>query len=473
MQLVCRDRNRLALQADIVGAALHGIENILLPDRRRRDGGGRARGEARLRSRQPQLLARPRALAGGRYLSGRHDRAGAAALPRRRREPGAPPVRVPRRAGLEEGRAPARASSSSRSASSTTQLAGFMQPRPRAGSTEQAAILPSVVPRQRRRRRCASWTRACRASRSRRRRSSASSARPTSEAACFEVAVELAQRTLELPGVAGLHLISFRRDAGIAALCRAARDPDARGEEGYVDTVLRSRSRTVVIGPEQPFCVIGERINPTGRKAFQAQLQADDLSQLELDAAEQVAGADMLDVNVGDPLADEVGLMGRAIATAPGAHRHSALHRLVDRSRRSSRRARCLRGQGARQLGHRRGRAARGDPAARRQARRSGDRSCERRGNPHGARAATRDRAQDRVRRRRLRHQARGRRHRPARNARRRRAACGDAVRRGRAPDPRRARREHDVRRVEHCVRPTQAPARWARRSSRSRSRTG
>ena len=82
-----------------------------------------------------------------------------------------------------------------------------------------------------------------------------------------------------------------------------------------MDTVLRSRSRTVVIGPEQPFCIIGERINPTGRKAFQAQLQADDLSQLEFDAAEQAPGADMLDVNVGDPLADEVGLMGRAIAT--------------------------------------------------------------------------------------------------------------------------------------------------------------
>ena len=81
-----------------------------------------------------------------------------------------------------------------------------------------------------------------------------------------------------------------------------------------MDTVLRSRSRTVVIGPEQPFCIIGERINPTGRKAFQAQLQAGDLSQLEVDVPEQVAGgADMLDVNVGDPLADEVGLMGRAI----------------------------------------------------------------------------------------------------------------------------------------------------------------
>ena len=81
-----------------------------------------------------------------------------------------------------------------------------------------------------------------------------------------------------------------------------------------MDTVIRSRSKTVVIGPDQPFCVIGERINPTGRKAFQAQLQAGDLSQLEIDVAEQVAGgADMLDVNVGDPLADEIELMRRAI----------------------------------------------------------------------------------------------------------------------------------------------------------------
>ena len=151
-----------------------------------------------------------------------------------------------------------------------------------------------------------------------------------------------------------------------------------------MDTVLRSRSRTVVIGPEQPFCIIGERINPTGRKAFQAQLQAGDLSQLEVDVAEQVAGgADMLDVNVGDPLADEVGLMGRAIRDAPGAHRPAALHRLVgDRGARG--RARRLRGQGARQLGHGRGRPARGDPAARRRARRRRDRARERRGHPDG-----------------------------------------------------------------------------------------
>jgi 5-methyltetrahydrofolate--homocysteine methyltransferase len=74
-----------------------------------------------------------------------------------------------------------------------------------------------------------------------------------------------------------------------------------------------------VIGPERPFCIIGERINPTGRKAFQAQLQAGDLSQLETDVAEQVAGgADMLDVNVGDPLADEIGLMASAVPMVQG-----------------------------------------------------------------------------------------------------------------------------------------------------------
>ena len=86
-----------------------------------------------------------------------------------------------------------------------------------------------------------------------------------------------------------------------------------------MDTVVQSPSRTVVIGPEQPFCVIGERINPTGRKAFQAQLQSGDLSQLETDVAQQVAGgADLLDVNVGDPLADEVDLMGKAIPLVQG-----------------------------------------------------------------------------------------------------------------------------------------------------------
>ena len=81
-----------------------------------------------------------------------------------------------------------------------------------------------------------------------------------------------------------------------------------------MDTVLRSRSREVVIGPAQPFCVIGERINPTGRRLFSEQLRNGDLSRLEADVAEQVAGGAMvLDINMGAPLADEAALMARAV----------------------------------------------------------------------------------------------------------------------------------------------------------------
>src|SRR5579863_2008692 len=79
-------------------------------------------------------------------------------------------------------------------------------------------------------------------------------------------------------------------------------------------TTLRSATREVVIGSDQPFCIIGERINPTGRKLFQEQLRANDLSRIEVDVREQVAGGAMvLDVNMGVPLADEADLLSRAI----------------------------------------------------------------------------------------------------------------------------------------------------------------
>ncbi len=69
-----------------------------------------------------------------------------------------------------------------------------------------------------------------------------------------------------------------------------------------------------MIGGDQPFCVIGERINPTGRKLFQEQLRAGDLSRIAIDVAQQVEGGAMvLDVNMGVPLADEVDLMIQAV----------------------------------------------------------------------------------------------------------------------------------------------------------------
>jgi len=65
-------------------------------------------------------------------------------------------------------------------------------------------------------------------------------------------------------------------------------------------TVIESKTRTVTIGFDEPFCVIGERINPTGRKKLAAELEAGDFSTVERDALEQVAcGAMVLDVNAG------------------------------------------------------------------------------------------------------------------------------------------------------------------------------
>ena len=79
-------------------------------------------------------------------------------------------------------------------------------------------------------------------------------------------------------------------------------------------TVLSSATKTVTIGDDVPFVIIGERLNPTGRKIFQEKLRADDLSTINIDVADQVAGGcDMLDVNMGVPLTDEPALLARAI----------------------------------------------------------------------------------------------------------------------------------------------------------------
>jgi 5-methyltetrahydrofolate--homocysteine methyltransferase len=84
-------------------------------------------------------------------------------------------------------------------------------------------------------------------------------------------------------------------------------------------TTVSSANQTLTIGPDQPFCIIGERINPTGRKAFQEQLRAGDLSAVEKDVADQVAGgAMMLDVNMGAPLVDEAALLAAAVKLIQG-----------------------------------------------------------------------------------------------------------------------------------------------------------
>jgi len=80
------------------------------------------------------------------------------------------------------------------------------------------------------------------------------------------------------------------------------------------DTVISSATKEVVIGFDRPFVIIGERINPTGRKILAAEMAAGDFTRVEADARAQVeAGAHMLDVNAGIPLADEPAILARAI----------------------------------------------------------------------------------------------------------------------------------------------------------------
>jgi len=79
-------------------------------------------------------------------------------------------------------------------------------------------------------------------------------------------------------------------------------------------TVVSSATREVVIGDDRPFVIIGERINPTGRKLLAAEMKAGDFARVERDTIAQVeAGAHLLDVNAGIPLADEPAILAKTI----------------------------------------------------------------------------------------------------------------------------------------------------------------
>jgi 5-methyltetrahydrofolate--homocysteine methyltransferase len=80
------------------------------------------------------------------------------------------------------------------------------------------------------------------------------------------------------------------------------------------DTTISSATREVTIGFERPFAIIGERINPTGRKLLAEEMKSGDYSRVEADALAQVAaGAHILDVNAGIPLADEPAILAESI----------------------------------------------------------------------------------------------------------------------------------------------------------------
>ena len=81
-----------------------------------------------------------------------------------------------------------------------------------------------------------------------------------------------------------------------------------------METVLQSKSKTVIISPAHPFVMIGEKINPSGRNKLGAEMAAGDFSRVRSDALAQTqAGAEMLDVNAGFPMGDEPRMLVAAI----------------------------------------------------------------------------------------------------------------------------------------------------------------
>jgi methylenetetrahydrofolate reductase (NADH) len=231
MQLSCRDRNRIALQADLVGAAMHGVQNISCMTGDDVTAGDEPQAKRVFDLDGPQLIALSRGLSHGRYLSGRplqpapHFCIGAV------ENPSAPPLEYRVRRAAKKALAGARFLQLQLCYRPAV-LERFLRAAVDVGLTERLALIPSI---------CILRTVGGMRFVARNvpgidvppevlaRVESASD--PEHE--CFEIAYELGSHALAQPGVAGLHFISFRRDAGIAALCarlgiapRSEREPD-------------------------------------------------------------------------------------------------------------------------------------------------------------------------------------------------------------------------------------------------------
>jgi methylenetetrahydrofolate reductase (NADH) len=217
MQLACRDRNRLALEADLMGAAMHGIENISCMTGDDVSAGDEPESRRVFDLDSVQLISLARALEQGHYLSGRairqrpHFTLGAV------ENPSAPPLEYRVRRAAKKALAGARFLQL-QICYRPELLTQFMRTAHETGVSERLALLPSVcilrtlggmrfvatrvpgvdVPRE-------FVERVERAE--------------DAETECFEIAYELASHALAQPGVAGIHFISFRKDAGIAKLC--------------------------------------------------------------------------------------------------------------------------------------------------------------------------------------------------------------------------------------------------------------
>jgi methylenetetrahydrofolate reductase (NADPH) len=217
MQLVCRDRNRLALQSDLVGAAMHGIENVAALTGDDVSAGDEPEAKRVFDLDGPQLVALARMLANGRYLSGRPLEPAPRFFIGAVENPGAPPVDYRVERALMKAHAGARFLQLQIGYRPEV-LERFVEQAVAAGLTERAALIPSIT-----------ILRSARALRFVDQKVPGVEvpaavierveAASDQQQACFELAYELAAHALSLPGVSGLHLISFRKDAGIAQLC--------------------------------------------------------------------------------------------------------------------------------------------------------------------------------------------------------------------------------------------------------------
>jgi methylenetetrahydrofolate reductase (NADPH) len=217
MQLVCRDRNRLALQSELVGAAMHGIENVVALTGDDVTAGDEPEAKRVFDLDGPQLVALMRMLADGTYLSGRALEPAPRFFVGAVENPGAPPVEYRVERALMKAHAGARFLQL-QIGYRPELLERFVERAAAIGLTDRAALIPSItILRSARALRfidekvpgievpAAIIDRVERAS--------------NQQQACLDLAHELAAHALSLPRVRGLHLISFRKDAGIAQLC--------------------------------------------------------------------------------------------------------------------------------------------------------------------------------------------------------------------------------------------------------------